>query len=100
MMHFRPITLGLLLSAASVQAQKDLTNQEIWFSPTFGVERVGGLNSMNDGLRYTALDDDGSGSAINIYDYRSGERPAPWSAPRTLAGFRWKATRSAVTSNA
>ncbi|HNE80304.1 MAG TPA: S9 family peptidase [Flavobacteriales bacterium] len=87
MMHFRPITLGLLLSAASVQAQKDLTNQEIWFSPTFGVERVGGLNSMNDGLRYTALDDDGSGSAINIYDYRSGEKTSTLVSAKDLGGL-------------
>src|SRR5262245_37911287 len=74
MMNHRSISLGLLLGTASLFAQKELTNQEIWYSPAFGVERVGGLNSMNDGLRYTAQDEDGGVPVISIYDYKSGNK--------------------------
>ena len=74
MMNQRSIALGLLLGATSLFAQKELTNQDIWFSPAFGVERVGGLNSMKDGLRYTVQEEEGGVGAVNIYDYKSGNK--------------------------
>jgi len=82
-----PLLAYGLIAVAPVFAQKELTNQEIWYSPAFGVERVGGLNSMNDGLRYTALDDDGNGPAINIYDYRTGERTGTLVSAKDLGGL-------------
>lgn len=74
MMNQRSIALGLLLGATSIFAQKELTNQDIWFSPAFGVERVGGLNSMKDGLHYTVQEEEGGVGAVNIYDYKSGNK--------------------------
>ncbi|MBL7965211.1 MAG: S9 family peptidase [Flavobacteriales bacterium] len=46
-----------------LHAQKTLTNQEIWASPTFGAEGVGGLASMKDGLHYTVLGRQKDGTA-------------------------------------
>lgn len=60
--------------AATTQAQ--LTNRDIWASPTFSVESVGGLASMKDGVHYTALDEDGGQPVINQYAYRTGEKVA------------------------
>ncbi|MBL0044938.1 MAG: S9 family peptidase [Flavobacteriales bacterium] len=68
-------TTSLLLSLAlgsSLVAQKQLTNADIWASPAFSGERVAGLNSMNDGLHYTAQEEEGKDQVINIYDYKTG----------------------------
>ena len=87
MMNQRSIALGLLLSATSVFAQKELTNQDIWFSPAFGVERVGGLNSMNDGLRYTAQEEESGVAVINVYDYKSGNKTGTLLNGKDLGGL-------------
>ncbi len=87
MMNQRSIALGLLLGATSLFAQKELTNQEIWYSPAFGVERVGGLNSMNDGLRYTALDEEAGAGVINIYDYKTGNKTSTLLSAKDLGGL-------------
>lgn len=68
------MTLVLALSATTLFAQKQLTNQEIWYSPTFSGERVDGLNSMNDGVRYTAQEEESGAPVINIYDYKTGNK--------------------------
>ena len=87
MMNQRSIALGLLLGATSLFAQKELTNQDIWFSPAFGVERVGGLNSMKDGLRYTAQEEDAGAPVINIYDYKSGDKTGTLVNGKDLGGL-------------
>ena len=73
MMRSFTLALGLLLGA-SLTAQKPLSNQEIWGSPVFSTERVGGLASMKDGTRYTSLEEEGGAQVINIYEYRTGNK--------------------------
>ena len=87
MMNQRSIALGLLLGATSLFAQKELTNQDIWYSPAFGAERVGGLNSMKDGLRYTAQEEEAGAPVINIYDYKSGDKTGTLVTGKDLGGL-------------
>ncbi|MBX2980169.1 MAG: S9 family peptidase [Flavobacteriales bacterium] len=71
---FATAALGLaLLLSPALHAQKELTNRDIWYSPLFSAEFVGGLASMNDGEHYTALEADEQGPVIKRYAYRSGE---------------------------
>ena len=67
--------LSLLLATCAF-AQKELTNKEIWGSPTFSAEYVGGLASMKDGLNYTVLEEEGGVQVINQYAYRTGSKVA------------------------
>ncbi len=82
----------------SLHAQKELTNREIWYSPTFSAEMVGGLASMNDGEHYTVLEAEGKEPVINQYAYKSGQKvatlvkakdlvPADGSAPIEIQGY-------------
>ncbi len=66
-------SLALLLPAP-LNAQKELTNRDIWFSPMFSAEYVGGLASMNDGLHYSVLEGDEQEAVIARYAYRTGEK--------------------------
>ena len=72
------------LTTLSVSAQKELTNELIWYSSTFSMGWVGGLNSMNDGLHYTSLDRGEDGASVNKYDYKTGELVATLVAPKDL----------------
>lgn len=74
MMRNSLLMLGLVLGCSPLFSQKQLTNQEIWFSPTFSGERVDGLVSMNDGVRYTTLEEEGGVPVVNVYDYRTGNK--------------------------
>lgn len=67
---------ALVLGIATATAQKPLSNQEIWYSPAFGSERVGGLASMKDGLHYTVIEADGEVPVVNQYAYKTGEKVA------------------------
>ena len=67
------LCLGLLHHATAQQA---LTNKDIWASPLFSAEHVGGLASMKDGLHYTVLEEEGGEAMINQYAYRTGNRVA------------------------
>jgi dipeptidyl-peptidase-4 len=59
--------------AFSSQAQQNLTNALIWSGGEFSSEFVGGLNSMNDGLHYTATEpSDAFGTHIVKYSYATG----------------------------
>ena len=87
MMRTTFLAMSGMLLALPLSAQKELTNQDIWYSPAFGVERVGGLNSMNDGLRYTALDEEDGAAMINIYDYRTGEKTGTLLNAKDLGGL-------------
>jgi len=62
----------LLLTTAT--AQKELTNRDIWASPTFSAEYVGGLESMNDGQHYTVLDEVDGVPVIDQYAYKTGQK--------------------------
>ena len=74
MMRSTSIALGILLSAAPLLAQKQLTNEEIWHSPTFSGDRLDGLVSMKDGVHYTTQEDDGGTSVVNMYEYKTGNK--------------------------
>jgi len=72
MNHRHLIFLFLLLSAFTVNAQrKSLNLQEIWGKPVFRTEAVWGMNSMKDGLHYTALSAEGD---LEKFDYKSGKK--------------------------
>jgi len=68
--------VGLCLTFSFATAQKQLTNRDIWASPLFSAEYVGGLASMNDGLHYTVLDETDNGLAVDQYAYRTGQKVA------------------------
>lgn len=88
-------------------AQKPLTNREIWASPTFSTEFVGGLEGMRDGEHYTALEEENGAPAIVQYAYRTGEKvttlvagqdlvPAGASAPIDVDGYSFSADEKKV----
>jgi dipeptidyl-peptidase-4 len=60
----------------SVQAQKELTVRDIWYSPAFSAEYVGGLASMNDGEHYSSLEATDGVPMIEQFAYKSGKRVA------------------------
>ena len=61
------------LFALQLVAQQNLTNNLIWSGGEFSGEFVGGLNSMNDGLHYTATEQsDAFGTRIVKYSYATG----------------------------
>jgi dipeptidyl-peptidase 4 len=67
------LCLAILFPTAA-DAQKQLTNRDIWASPVFSVDLVGGLVSMNDGQHYTVLDETEAGLVIDQYAYRTGQK--------------------------
>ncbi|MBK6754433.1 MAG: S9 family peptidase [Flavobacteriales bacterium] len=72
--NFFFVPIALWLWSAPLLAQKPLTNQEIWHSPTFNGEHVGGLASMNDGEHYTVLDEVSDKQTIDQYSYTTGQK--------------------------
>ena len=74
---FRLLGTALVLSFSfSLSAQKELTNLDIWYSPTFSTESVGGLASMKDGLHYTAIEEENGSPAIIQFTYKDGKKKA------------------------
>ncbi|MBL7938741.1 MAG: S9 family peptidase [Flavobacteriales bacterium] len=72
----RPLSIlatGLFL-VTTATAQKELTNRDIWGSQTFSAEYVSGLESMNDGLHYTVLDEADGVPVIDQYAYKTGQK--------------------------
>lgn len=100
-MHRYAHSLALVVATTlslSAFAQKELTNRDIWYSPLFSTELVGGLESMNDGAHYTVLEMDGREPVVNQYAYRTGNKvativrnselvPAGSKAPIDLEGY-------------
>ncbi len=77
MPHARILAVLLLAQfTLGAAAQKPLTNREIWASPTFSSEFVGGLEGMRDGEHYTALEEENGAPAIVQYAYRTGLKVA------------------------
>lgn len=66
--------IGLTISFAN--AQKELTNRDIWASPQFSAQYVGGLASMNDGQHYTSFEEENGAPVIAQYAYRTGDKVA------------------------
>ena len=79
------LSAGLCLGIARIAgAQQALTNKDIWGSPLFSAEYVGGLASMKDGLHYTVLEEEAGALAINQYAYRTGNKVATLVKPAEL----------------
>ncbi len=66
--------LVITLFTFTLQAQK-LTNELIWYSREFSPDYVGGLNSLNDGEHYVALEQNQESGETEIvkYSYKTGE---------------------------
>ncbi len=75
MLRIYALALLAIVSFLPVQAQKQLTLEEIWASGAFYGEGVYGINSMEDGVHYTSLEADAGGS-INKYSYKTGKKVA------------------------
>jgi dipeptidyl-peptidase-4 len=82
------LALCLLLLSTEVYSQKQLTNEDIWFSPTFSMDYVSGFRSMMDGMHYTRLESTDSGNAVVMYEYESGDRVKEIVGSRQLDGAR------------
>lgn len=63
------VPLGL-----SAQGRKQITPDDIWKKGTFTVKNVPGFNALQDGKRYTRLEDGLAGQEINIYDLANGKK--------------------------
>jgi dipeptidyl-peptidase-4 len=69
------ILLLLLSSAAIAQTQKtDIVLEDIWARGTFRAKGVSGLNSMKDGLHYTAFDNTTGKEGLARYEYKTGTK--------------------------
>lgn len=56
----------------TLNAQKELTNELIWYSPAFYGERLDEVRSMNDGEHFTMLEmDDSKNLLVNKYAYKN-----------------------------
>ncbi|HND88543.1 MAG TPA: DPP IV N-terminal domain-containing protein, partial [Saprospiraceae bacterium] len=64
--------LSFLLPPSALLAQKSITLEDIWQNGTFSAKGVPGFNFQRDGVHFTKL----SGSALEQYDLRTGERSA------------------------
>ncbi|MFN0031590.1 MAG: S9 family peptidase [Flavobacteriales bacterium] len=78
MKSIRSILILFALSfSLFTQSQTGLTNELVWTGGEFSQEFVGGLNSMNDGVHYTSLEEsDAVGSKIVKYSYETGSEVA------------------------
>ena len=75
MKHLLPF-LFFLFSINAFSQQKDFTLQDIWASRQFAPQFVMGMESMNDGLHYSAMKMDDKGISIEKYRYSNGEKVA------------------------
>lgn len=66
------IAVGLAVFAQN----KNLSVEDIWYSRTFSTDYVSGLNSMNDGLHYTSLEQNNGATEIVKYTYKDGKKVA------------------------
>lgn len=78
---------AFLIASLIHTGQKGLNNELIWGSAEFSMESVSGLNSMNDGLHYSAQEEsDALGSIIVKYSYESGNKVAEIASSKTIFG--------------
>lgn len=67
------IALGLaallLVSVSSLAQKKEITISDLMEKGTFKAKSVSGINSMNDGVNYTAF----SGGDVVVYSYKTGK---------------------------
>jgi dipeptidyl-peptidase-4 len=67
-------------------AQTGITNELIWTSPEFSSEMVSGLNSMNDGLHYTSLEEESKATSIVKYSYETGQKVSVVATAKEIFG--------------
>jgi dipeptidyl-peptidase-4 len=75
----KKLTCQLLLSVFLISASSNLSGQkitleDIWTKGTFRQASLYGVNSMNDGLHYTTLEQKEGKQEINQYEYTSGKK--------------------------
>lgn len=70
--------LILLLLAMPVwlpaKGNKRITLEDLWQKGTFAVKNVPGFNALNEGRRYTELNQQGDKQEINVYDLATGKK--------------------------
>ncbi|MFI5148612.1 MAG: S9 family peptidase [Bacteroidia bacterium] len=65
----------LITTAALAQTEKrDILLEDIWAKGTFRAKGVSGLNSMKDGLHYTAFDNTPGKEGLARYEYKTGTK--------------------------
>jgi len=67
------ILISILTPLFVLFSQQEITNEDIFSNRKFSQDWVFGLNSMNDGLHYTALNQ-GDTVSIEKYNYETGEK--------------------------
>lgn len=81
------LSLFCLFVLFKAHSQKELTNQLIWASGEFSSQFVDGLNSMNDGLHYTGIENsDAFGSKIVRYSYETGKEVSVIATSKDIFG--------------
>jgi dipeptidyl-peptidase-4 len=81
---FAGLMAALFLNFAT--AQTGITNELIWTSPEFSSEMVSGLNSMNDGLHYTSLEEENKATSIVKYSYETGQKVSVVATAKEIFG--------------
>jgi dipeptidyl-peptidase-4 len=77
----------LVQLSLTTTAQKKITNELIWESPEFSGEFFAGLNSMNDGMHYSLMDQsDAFGTTIEKYSYATGQKVETIATSKTIFG--------------
>lgn len=71
MKHLFLCVIAIVFMMPSIAQKKNISVEDLYKDYTFRPKSVYGLNSMNDGLHYTTLEN--RGSAIVKYSYKSGE---------------------------
>ncbi len=74
-MKFSKILVAFLFATSGVllAQEKQVSLEEIW-SGTFSQERLQALQSLNNGTEYVVLNRDNSGTSIDAYSYKTGEK--------------------------
>lgn len=71
------LSCGLFLAIAQpLEAQKQITIDDLWSKYAFMPASAGGFNVMKDGTHYTDLEQDGDYQNIVKYDLKSGKKVA------------------------
>lgn len=69
------LSMLTVFNAYTQEAKKQITLEDIWKKGTFKIQSVPGFNAMQDGERYTQIDQEKDKSqSINIYDLASGRK--------------------------
>lgn len=76
MRKFLLLTLlcGLCLGSNAQSSKKEITLEDIWKKGTFRIKSVPGFNAMQDGKRYTQIDNENGKQQINVYKLSDGKK--------------------------